>query len=199
MSDANQYPYKKPFITIKSEAERLEIYQKMLVELNAVYDDFMKILIACEFSGVTRRAFARLGHDAWSCDLRETEIPGQHIVGNVKDQLSKSWDMIIASPPIIDVELALTIWNADCPKIAIDNPPSVLSRYIGKPTQTLNPWMFGLSYISVSGLWLKGLPSLHADQTKMRGKVLAKVQKPLGIDALKMSPVVANAMAKAWG
>ena len=59
----------------------------------------MKVLVACEFSGTVREAFKKKGHDAWSCDLLPTEIPGQHIQGNVLDYLDRDWDLMIAHPP----------------------------------------------------------------------------------------------------
>lgn len=59
----------------------------------------MKVLIACEFSGIVRDAFAARGHDAWSCDLLETERPGQHIVGDCREILRRGWDLMIAHPP----------------------------------------------------------------------------------------------------
>jgi len=60
----------------------------------------VRVLVACEFSGIVRQAFAALGHEAWSCDLLPTEIPGNHYQGDVKDILySKNWDIMIAHPP----------------------------------------------------------------------------------------------------
>jgi len=59
----------------------------------------LRVLVACEFSGIVREAFKARGHDAWSCDLLDTEIPGQHIKGDVLEQLDKGWDLMIAHPP----------------------------------------------------------------------------------------------------
>ena len=59
----------------------------------------MKVLIACEFSGIVREAFKAKGHDAWSCDLLDTEIPGQHIQGDVLEVLNNGWDLMIGFPP----------------------------------------------------------------------------------------------------
>jgi len=59
----------------------------------------MRVLVACEFSGIVRQAFCRRGHDAWSCDLLDTEIPGQHMKCNVLTVLDMNWDLMIAHPP----------------------------------------------------------------------------------------------------
>jgi len=71
----------------------------------------MRVLVACEFSGVVREAFASRGHDAWSCDLLPTEIPGQHIEGDVRDVLGDGWDMMVAHPPCTYLTLAGLHWN----------------------------------------------------------------------------------------
>ena len=59
----------------------------------------MRVLVACEFSGIVREAFRKKGHDAWSCDLLPSEKPGQHIIGDVSDILNDGWDLMIAHPP----------------------------------------------------------------------------------------------------
>lgn len=143
----------------------------------------MKVLIACEYSGTMRDAFAALGHDAWSCDILPTESPGQHYQGDVRDILDKEWDMMIAHPPckylsvsgmhwtkrgLRDPQLTLdalnfvrTLMNANIPKIAIENPVSIISTQIIKPDQIIQPWMFGDDASKKTCLWLKGLPLLQ--------------------------------------
>lgn len=139
----------------------------------------MKVLIACEFSGVVREAFAAKGHDAWSCDLLPSEKPGNHIQGNVLDILDKGWDLIIAHPPCTYLAVSGARWwenrvqeqekaldfvrllmNAPCEKIAIENPVSKISTAIRKPDQIIQPWQFGHGETKTTCLWLKGLPKL---------------------------------------
>ena len=131
----------------------------------------MFVLVACEFSGVVREAFKARGHDAWSCDLRPTEIPGNHYEGDVRDILGNSWDLMIAHPPCtylavsgqrwntwmpdraykIDAELEFvsTLLNANIPHIAVENPVSIISGRIRPPDQTIQPYQFGLSLIHI--------------------------------------------------
>lgn len=141
----------------------------------------MKILIACEFSGIVREAFKALGHDAWSCDILPTEIEGQHIQGDVLEILDQNWDMMIAHPPcthlavsgaawfkekIADgrqqaaLELVKKLMDAPIPKICIENPVSVISSKIRKPDQIIQPYHFGHGAMKTTCLWLKGLPKL---------------------------------------
>lgn|SRR3990167_4380508 len=139
----------------------------------------MKILIACEFSGIVRNAFAEYGHDVWSCDLLPTEIPGPHIRANVLDFLEETWDMMIAHPPCTHLAVSGARWfknkqeeqrlalnfvsallNAPIEKIALENPVSVISSRIRKPTQIIQPWQFGHPETKTTCLWLKNLPPL---------------------------------------
>lgn len=139
----------------------------------------MKILIACEFSGIVREAFASQGHDVWSCDLLPTEIPGKHIQDDVLKHL-EGWDMMIAHPPCTylavsgarwfkdrqveqaeAIEFFMKLVNADVPKIAVENPISIMSTRYRKPDQIIQPWMFGHGEIKATCLWLKGLPKLE--------------------------------------
>lgn len=106
----------------------------------------MRVLIACEFSGIVREAFRERGHDAWSCDLEPTEIPGRHIQGDVREILNDGWDMMIAHPPCTHlsrsgqrfweqkraeqqeaIEFVNHLWNAPIPAIVIENPRGILS------------------------------------------------------------------------
>jgi hypothetical protein len=144
----------------------------------------MKILIACEFSGIVREAFKAKGHDAWSCDLLETEIPGQHIQGDVLDILDKGWDMMIAHPPCTYLTCTANkyflnnpqrwlkryeamlfvhrLFNCNINKICIENPVGVISSHIRKPDQYIQPYYFGDKAQKKTGLWLKNLPLLEA-------------------------------------
>lgn len=143
----------------------------------------MKILVACEWSGVVRDAFIRRGHDAVSCDLIPSESSfGPHIVGDVIPILGGGWDMMIAFPPctylcssgihrncgstkrMIQTEAAIrfvkTLMGAPIEKIAVENPVGVLSSRIRKPDQIIQPWMFGEDAQKATCLWLKNLPKL---------------------------------------
>ena len=139
----------------------------------------MKVLIACEFSGIVREAFAKRGHDATSCDLLPTEIPGKHYQGNVLDIIGDGWDLMIAHPPCTHLAVSGARWFkdkqfeqaaalrfvwklmiADIPRIAIENPVSIISSRIRKPDQIIQPWQFGHGETKATCLWLKNLPLL---------------------------------------
>lgn len=163
----------------------------------------MKILIACEFSGVTREAFAAKGHTVWSCDKEPSEKPGNHVQKDVRELLHKPWDMIIASPPLDDFDLIKAIWNADCERIAIDSVPGNTTKILGKPTQVLNPWMFNLPTITAAALWLKNLPILAPITTSRQQRPVIQSNRKKGNGDLKpdlrTTPVVARVMADTWG
>lgn len=143
----------------------------------------MKVLVACEFSGIVREAFRKKGHDAWSCDLLPTEIPGQHIQDDVLKHLDEGWDLMIAHPPCtylcrnrarlnnldwglnqarIDEARALfyKLFNADVPRICIENPVPSKKACLPNYTQIIQPWYFGHDYSKKTCLWLKNLPEL---------------------------------------
>ena len=140
----------------------------------------MRVLVACEFSGAVREAFRARGHDAWSCDLLETEIPGQHIVGDVLGVIGDGWDLMIAHPPCTHLAVSGARWWKDkqqeqadalefvrvlmaapIDRIAIENPISKISSAIRKPDQIVQPWQFGHGETKATCLWLKGLPKLR--------------------------------------
>src|ERR1700742_5164234 len=141
----------------------------------------MKILIACEFSGIIRDAFRACGHDAISCDLLESERVGPHIRADVRPVIhSQKWDMMIAHPPCTHLAVSGARWfkdkqheqaealefvrelmNADIPRICIENPVSVISTRIRKPDQIIQPWQFGHGETKATCLWLKNLPLLQ--------------------------------------
>lgn len=146
----------------------------------------MKVLIACEFSGTVREAFKAKGHDAWSCDLLDTEIPGQHMIGDVLEVLDSiyGWDLMIAHPPCTYLAVSGLHWNkrtpgraekteqallfvqklmkAKIPRIAVENPVSCISSRIRKPDQIIQPYMFGHDASKKTCLWLKNLPKLNS-------------------------------------
>ena len=141
----------------------------------------MRVLVACEFSGVVRDAFAARGHDAWSCDLLPSERPGQHIQGDVLDVLDRAWDLMVAHPPCTylskmgarwnhrpgrlamqqeALEFVLALARAPVPCIAIENSIGALSRLWRKPDQIVQPYQFGEPYSKATCLWLRGLSPL---------------------------------------
>ena len=143
----------------------------------------MKVLVACEFSGVVRDAFLKRGHDAWSCDLLpcESDIAGRHYQGDVLSTVDLSkFDLMIAHPPCTHLAVSGARWfknkveeqkealefvqklmDAPIPKICIENPVSIISTKIRKPDQIIQPWQFGHSESKATCLWLKGLPLLE--------------------------------------
>lgn len=141
----------------------------------------MKILIACEYSGVVRDAFVAKGHDAWSCDILPTESLGNHYQCDVREILNYSWDMMIAHPPCTHLACSGAAWfknkkelqvealdfirlllDAPIPKIALENPVGVISTRIRKPDQVIQPYYFGEPFQKSTCLWLKNLPKLVA-------------------------------------
>ena len=139
----------------------------------------MKVLVACEFSGIVREAFTRQGHEAVSCDYMPTEIPGNHIRGDVMNYICDGWDMMIAFPPCTHLASSGARWFAErqkeqwealmffcqllvapIPKIAIENPIGVISTRVRKPDQIIHPYHFGIPESKATCLWLKGLPPL---------------------------------------
>ncbi len=149
----------------------------------------MRVLVACEFSGVVRRAFRERGHDAWSCDLLPAEDGSWHHlqtdVRNVISRVTWAWDMMIAHPPCTHLAVSGARWFKDkrkeqaealefvhellaapIPMIALENPVSVISSRIRKPDQIIQPWQFGHGETKATCLWLKGLPKLCSTHTE---------------------------------
>jgi plasmid maintenance system antidote protein VapI len=183
--------------------------------------DGLRVLVACEFSGVVRDAFWRLGHDATSCDLLPAETPGQHIVGDVRDLDLSCYDMMIAHPPCThlaksgarwwegrekeqDEALEFVRWllNAPVPRIAIENPPGRIGTQIRKADQHIHPWWFGHGEMKATGLWLKNLPPLVPTWVVDGREERVYLESP-GEDRWKRRsrtlPGVAGAMAAQWG
>lgn len=141
----------------------------------------MKVLIACECSGVVRDAFIARGHDAVSCDLEPSERPGPHIQGNVLPLLHDRWDMILAFPPCTDLSnvgardwpqkqadgrqfggmaFFMACYTANAPRIAVENPAGWMNTAWRKPDQIVNPFQFGHPVRKQTCLWLNNLPRL---------------------------------------
>ena len=149
----------------------------------------MKVLIACEYSGVVRDAFIKRGHDAWSCDLLPTDSSGPHIQGDVLEILNQGWDLMIAHPPCTHLAVSGARWfknkqveqkealdfvrallNAPINKIALENPISIISTEVRQPDQIVQPWMFGHEMTKSTCLWLKNLPLLIPTNIVGKGK-----------------------------
>lgn len=150
----------------------------------------MRVLVACEYSGVVRDAFLDLGHDAWSCDILPTESPrGFHYQGDVRHLLyDGKWDLMIAHPPCTHLAVSGARWwkdkhreqeealafvqtllDAPIPRIALENPVGLISTRIRKPDQIVQPYHFGDSATKTTCLWLKGLPLLSPTNIVDRG------------------------------
>lgn len=165
----------------------------------------MRVLIACEYSGIVRNAFAIAGHDATSCDFLDTEIPGKHYKGNVFDIINDGWDMMIAFPPCTYLTVAANrsylnnpprweerlkavkfvhkLLNAPIEKIVLENPVGAISTWIRKPDQIIQPYEYGHPMSKKTCLWLKGLPLLKptkiVEPEWIRDKTAGKRYSPL--------------------
>ena len=187
----------------------------------------MKVLVACEFSGIVRDAFAARGHDAWSCDLLPTERPGQHYQGDVFDIIEDGWELMIAHPPCTYLANSGVRWlhekpgrwilmndganfffellHAPIKRICIENPiphkyaVEVIGR---KYTQTIQPWQFGHGETKRTCLWLRRLPPLVPTDI-VDGREPRVHHMPPGPDQWKnrsrFYPGIAAAMAEQWG
>ena len=146
----------------------------------------MKVLIACEYSGIVRDAFAAKGHDAWSCDILPTESPGNHFQGDVLEHLDKGWDLMIAHPPCTYLsnagarflypkgklnedrynlglkakEFFMALYNAPINKICVENPISSKIFALPKYSQIIQPYEYGHPIQKRTCLWLKNLSQL---------------------------------------
>jgi hypothetical protein len=187
----------------------------------------MRVLVACEFSGIVRDAFIKRGHDAWSCDLLPTEKKGPHLQCDVLDILDEGWDLMIAHPPCTFLCNSGVCWlhkdksrwgkmkdgalffkkllNCKIDKICIENP--IMHKYakeiIGANfTQSVQPWQFGHGETKRTCLWLKGLPNLTPTKI-VEGREQRLHYLPPSKDRWKLRsmtyPGIAKAMAKQWG
>ena len=180
----------------------------------------MKVLVACEFSGTVRDAFARAGHDAISCDLLPSDTKGKHYQGSVLDILNDGWDMMIAHPPCTHLAVSGARWfkekqkeqqealefvrilmDAPIERIAIENPISIISTRIRKPDQIIQPWQFGHGETKATCLWLKNLPRLTPTNI-VDGREQRIHKMPPSPDRWKERSKtfqgIANAMADQW-
>jgi site-specific DNA-cytosine methylase len=181
----------------------------------------MKVLVACEYSGTVRDAFIRAGHDAMSCDLLPTDAPGPHYQGDVRDVLGQGWDLMIAHPPCTHLAVSGARWfkekkeeqkqalafvelllSANIPRIALENPISIISSKIRKPDQIIQPWQFGHGETKATCLWLKNLPKLEptniVDGREARIHKLSPSPDRWKIRS-KTFQGIADAMANQWG
>ena len=205
----------------------------------------MKVLVACEESQAVCKEFRKLGHEAYSCDIVPCSggHPEWHLQQDVLPLLKEKWDMIIAFPPCTYLTVTGNRWfnidrygekaiqrhkdrkdaidffmafaNADCERIAIENPVGIMSSEWRKPNQIINPWQFGDAFEKKTCLWLKGLPELkptnivekpprvkfesgktmpgwYADAWHLPKEERAKLRS-------KTFPGIARAMAEQWG
>lgn len=181
----------------------------------------MKVLIACEYSGAVRDAFIASGHDAISCDILPTDVPGPHYQGDVRDILEDGFDLMVAHPPCTHLAVSGARWfkdkqveqaealefvrlllSAPINKIALENPISIISSRIRKPNQIIQPWQFGHGETKATCLWLKNLPKLEPTQI-VNGRE-AKVHRMSPgpnrwKERSKTYQGIANAMAQQWG
>ena len=188
----------------------------------------MKVLVACEFSGVVRDAFTELGHEAMSCDLLPTESPGPHYEGDVFDIIEDGWDMMIAHPPCTYLANSGVRWlheqegrwelmregaeffkrllEAPVPMVAVENP--VMHKYaveiIGRrQDQTIQPYEYGHNESKRTCLWLRGLPELEPTLIITEDIQQTTWRLPPSADRWKKRSVtfqgIAEAMAEQWG
>ena len=193
----------------------------------------MKILVACEESQRVCIELRKLGHEAYSCDILPCSggHPEWHLQQDVIPLLKEKWDMIIAFPPctylsnagarhlykggklneerykkgLLAKELFMAIYNADCPKIAIENPTPSKIFELPEKTQVIQPWQFGHPYSKRTQLWLKGLPKLIPtniveveSSCRKAGNWFNKGGKDRQINRSKTFPGIAKAMANQW-
>ena len=193
----------------------------------------MKILVACEESQAVCIAFREKGHDAYSCDIEPCSggHPEWHLQQDVLPLLKEKWGMIIAFPPCTHLAVSGAAWfeqkrkdgrqqqgidffmqftNIDCPKVAIENPIGIMSTIYKRPSQIIQPWMFGYAESKATCLWLKGLPLLtETNNVKKEYDSLPKNQRqrihylPPSKDRSRIRsktfPGIAKAMAEQWG
>lgn len=183
----------------------------------------MRVLIACEYSGAVRDQFLGGGHEAMSCDLLPTDVPGPHYQGDVRDVLDYPWDLMIAHPPCTHLSVSgarhfeakrmdgrqqsavsffMMLVKADIPMIAIENPVCIMSSMWRQPDQVIQPWQFGHGETKATALWLKGLPRLTPTNI-VEGREDRIHRMAPGPDRWKERsktyPGIAAAMADQWG
>jgi len=185
----------------------------------------VKVLVACEESQAVTKAFREKGHEAFSCDIEPCSggRPEWHIQGDVTPLLEQEWDMIIAFPPCTHLAVSGAKWfeqkrkdgrqqqgidffmlfvNAKCPRVAIENPIGIMSTWYCKPSQIIQPWMFGHGETKATCLWLKGLPLLNPT-VLVPGREQLIWRMPPSADRSKLRSKtfegIAQAMSDQWG
>ena len=183
----------------------------------------MKVLVGCEYSGRVRDAFLSRGHKAMSCDMLPTEVPGPHYQGDIRDVLHNGWDLLVCHPPCTNLavsgarhftdkiadgrqqaalDFVKLLLNAPIPRIALENPVSIISSKIREPDQIIHPWQFGHGETKATCLWLKGLPCLRPTNV-VSGRVPRVHHMAPGPDRWKERSRtyegIAEAMAEQWG
>ena len=188
----------------------------------------MRVLVACEYSGIVRDAFLKRGHDAVSCDILPTESPGPHIQRDVLDVLDQGWDLIVGHPPCTYLANSGVRWlherpdrwqeldngaaffrallGAPCEKIALENPTPhryAVERIGRNYDHAIQPWEFGDPETKKVCLWLKGLPPLMATEAPTEQRTARVHRMPPGPNRQKersrFFPGIARAMAEQWG
>lgn len=184
----------------------------------------MKILVACEESQAVTIELRRIGHEAYSCDIIPCSggHPEWHLQVDALELLKMKWDMILAFPPCTHlavsgaryfekkrkdgrqqaaIDFFMRFANADCPKIAIENPVGIMSTVWKKPDQIIQPWQFGHGETKKTCLWLKGLPPLIPTEI-VEGREQRIWKMPPSEDRAKNRaktfPGIARAMAEQW-
>lgn len=181
----------------------------------------LRVLVACEFSGIVRDAFIERGHTAISCDLLPSDAPGPHYQGDVRDIINYGFDLMVAHPPCTHLAVSGARWfcnkleeqkaalefvrllmSAPIARIAIENPVSVISSRIRKPDQIIQPWQFGHGETKATCLWLKNLPKLQPTEV-VPGRLGRVHMLPPSPDRWKERSRtykgIAAAMASQWG
>ena len=184
----------------------------------------MRVLVACEYSGRVRNAFRSLGHEAWSCDLLDSEDEGtHHIKGDCLEVIRDGWDLMVAHPPCTHlavsgsrwfpekvasgeqkeaIEFFLALARSPISRIAIENPICIMSSVWRQPDQVVQPWQFGHGETKATCFWLKGLPPLVPTKI-VQGRDPRVHHMPPGPNRWKERSRtyegIAEAMASQWG
>ena len=203
----------------------------------------MRVLVACEESQEVCKAFRALGHEAYSCDIEPCSggHPEWHLQCDALEIIKMRWDLIIAHPPCTyltnagnkwfkaefkerfpdrenqreaAVQFFMSFWNADCARVAIENPQGIMSSRFRKPDQYIEPYMFGDAEKKKTGLWLRGLPALTptevvepviiecasgAREPRWHMETMHLPPKERSKTRSKTFPGIARAMAEQWG
>ena len=190
----------------------------------------MKILVACEESQAVTKELRRLGHEAYSCDIIECSggHPEWHLQVDALELLKMKWDMILAFPPCTNlavsgarhfaekradgrqqasIDFFMKFANAECDRIAIENPVGIMSTHFRKPDQIINPWQFGHPETKKTCLWLKNLPPLEETNNVYEYMMTLPLKERSRIhwmgsghskERSKTLPGIARAMAEQW-